>query len=70
MLADSVVNAHSLQKGRATESVFFVSITSIFFDKGLVFLVFFLFLQYYLINQVSHVDDMLTVFFITLLKTI
>ncbi len=30
MLADSVVNAHSLQKGRATESAFFISLASFF----------------------------------------
>lgn len=30
MLADSVVNAHSLQKGRTTESAFFISLASFF----------------------------------------
>lgn len=69
MLADSVVNAHSLQKGRATESAFFISLASFFLDMGLAFLVFFLFLQYHL-NKVLHVYDVLTVSFITFLKTI
>lgn len=34
MLADSVVNAHSLQKGRATESAFFYFTRIIFFAYG------------------------------------
>lgn len=34
MLADSVVNAHSLQKGRATESAFFISLASFFLAYG------------------------------------